>query len=610
MAPKHDSISDISPAKENWNLIVRVVRLWYVKNTVKDKLPFSIEMVLMDSKADRIHATLSGSRYVPQNLYLISHPAEIFSGRYDTDYLVDLMGMLTAVDVEKTYQRNGAQSKNVVIELDHDGYRFKCTLFGAYVDMLNAFLASGKTDNVVVVILLAKVKILQGRAIIQNTIYSTKLLFNPVYSAAVDLKKKMVENNDTPLPGITQLQDNSNVSLIEDFMQDRLYATIEGLKKSRDEGVFVVCATVKLIVDDNDWWYERFLLPIWLWRLWKSIERKEHAEVVTTNLVLMDCYAQKIQATIGRELSAKFVNVLREDNVYVMYNFKVELNELEVRTNTHKYILNFTNDTKVKCVHNGFLPIYSYFFTHPNVFLNHKYNPAVLVDVIGMLTNVAVENDYLIDGEMKKIVSMDLTNHGHSFKCILHGRCIDQLNDFLLSGNSDNAVVALFFGKIEIWKGVPVVQNTTTYTNLLFNPNLDATLDLKQRMLGSHFTPYKNMLPMSQDTKEHILDQWVYSNVKSSVSTPTVDPLQNINFTDLDLLHGGTSIQRGCGVVGSGEGKTNGRLAEVTLTEHVFGIPCGHVAGCMSCLNEVKTKKWGCPVCRAKIDQIIKLYHV
>ncbi|KAF7807087.1 putative E3 ubiquitin-protein ligase XBAT35 [Senna tora] len=39
-------------------------------------------------------------------------------------------------------------------------------------------------------------------------------------------------------------------------------------------------------------------------------------------------------------------------------------------------------------------------------------------------------------------------------------------------------------------------------------------------------------------------------------------------------------------------------------------IPCGHVAGCMSCLNEVKAKKWGCPVCRAKIDQVIKIYHV
>ncbi|KAK7344046.1 hypothetical protein VNO77_13269 [Canavalia gladiata] len=39
-------------------------------------------------------------------------------------------------------------------------------------------------------------------------------------------------------------------------------------------------------------------------------------------------------------------------------------------------------------------------------------------------------------------------------------------------------------------------------------------------------------------------------------------------------------------------------------------IPCGHVAGCMSCLNEVKAKKWGCPVCRAKINQVLKLYHV
>ena len=39
-------------------------------------------------------------------------------------------------------------------------------------------------------------------------------------------------------------------------------------------------------------------------------------------------------------------------------------------------------------------------------------------------------------------------------------------------------------------------------------------------------------------------------------------------------------------------------------------VPCGHMAGCMSCLNEVKAKKWGCPVCRAKISQIIRLYVV
>ncbi|GMI95918.1 XB3 ortholog 5 in Arabidopsis thaliana [Hibiscus trionum] len=39
-------------------------------------------------------------------------------------------------------------------------------------------------------------------------------------------------------------------------------------------------------------------------------------------------------------------------------------------------------------------------------------------------------------------------------------------------------------------------------------------------------------------------------------------------------------------------------------------VPCGHVAGCMSCLNEIKAKKWGCPVCRSDIQQVIKLYRV
>lgn len=39
-------------------------------------------------------------------------------------------------------------------------------------------------------------------------------------------------------------------------------------------------------------------------------------------------------------------------------------------------------------------------------------------------------------------------------------------------------------------------------------------------------------------------------------------------------------------------------------------IPCGHMAGCMSCLTEIKAKKGVCPVCRTKIDQLIKLYAV
>lgn len=39
-------------------------------------------------------------------------------------------------------------------------------------------------------------------------------------------------------------------------------------------------------------------------------------------------------------------------------------------------------------------------------------------------------------------------------------------------------------------------------------------------------------------------------------------------------------------------------------------VPCGHMAGCMGCLNEIKTKKGECPVCRCPINQVIRIYAV
>ncbi|XP_011030496.1 PREDICTED: putative E3 ubiquitin-protein ligase XBAT34 [Populus euphratica] len=39
-------------------------------------------------------------------------------------------------------------------------------------------------------------------------------------------------------------------------------------------------------------------------------------------------------------------------------------------------------------------------------------------------------------------------------------------------------------------------------------------------------------------------------------------------------------------------------------------IPCGHMVGCMSCLKEIKAKKWGCPMCPATINQTVRLYAV
>ncbi|KAJ9182288.1 hypothetical protein P3X46_006300 [Hevea brasiliensis] len=67
-------------------------------------------------------------------------------------------------------------------------------------------------------------------------------------------------------------------------------------------------------------------------------------------------------------------------------------------------------------------------------------------------------------------------------------------------------------------------------------------------------------------------------------------------------------------IASTGEKKEDGGSSScvICLDAPIEGacIPCGHMAGCMSCLNEITTKKWGCPVCRAKIDQVVRLYAV
>jgi len=43
-------VIDVTPAKENWNIVVRVMRLWFVTDLAKSKIPFSMELILRDKE--------------------------------------------------------------------------------------------------------------------------------------------------------------------------------------------------------------------------------------------------------------------------------------------------------------------------------------------------------------------------------------------------------------------------------------------------------------------------------------------------------------------------------------------------------------------------------
>ncbi|CAM0946540.1 unnamed protein product [Alopecurus aequalis] len=114
--------------------------------------------------------------------------------------------------------------------------------------------------------------------------------------------------------------------------------------------------------------------------------------------------------------------------------------------------------------------------------------------------------------------------------------------------------------------------------------------------------------------------------------TPTAPPLAegtfyngpvqypSIDFTPVDVTmrhtEGDTTLKSAKAgendADASSSGNTPSGTCVICLDAPVEGacIPCGHMAGCMSCLKDIESKKWGCPICRAKINQIIRLYAV
>ncbi|CAJ2636275.1 unnamed protein product [Trifolium pratense] len=95
--------------------------------------------------------------------------SDVVSGSYDTDYLVDVIRVLTGVGTEREVtSQNGSTTKLNVIALEAQGHKIQCTLFGPYVDELNAFIASGDYNNAVVIVQLAKAKTYQDKIYIQN----------------------------------------------------------------------------------------------------------------------------------------------------------------------------------------------------------------------------------------------------------------------------------------------------------------------------------------------------------------------------------------------------------------------------------------------------------
>ncbi|MCH80683.1 replication factor A protein, partial [Trifolium medium] len=301
-----DTLGSVSTGKESWRIKVRVLRLWSVYSFMKPDQVNSLEMVLIDEKGVKIHASvrrqllyLFRSKIVEGNVYKMSyfivcpesgiyrttpHPfklifemktkvqscendtidrfglslttiAEICAYGPDHDFLVDVVGLISGISAQREYIRDGKVTRMIVLELTDNSAKCECALFGDYADDLQKMI--GKINHVlpVVVLQFAKIKIFRGKVSIQNVLNATRIYVNPSIPEVVSFKESLAVDGVEFAASIPTIGPNARPSLEEDFLVNYPKTCIAKLLGMEEDGIYVVGGVVDGLVDAEDWWY-------------------------------------------------------------------------------------------------------------------------------------------------------------------------------------------------------------------------------------------------------------------------------------------------------------------------------------------------------------------
>jgi hypothetical protein len=97
-----------------------------------------------------------------------------------------------------------------------------------------------------------------------------------------------------------------------------------------------------------------------------------HNALVLTKICLYICFSMQgatIYCKVDKDLIQKYNNMVKEDRVYVMINFRVSHDDSRIKTSCHNFKLEFVEGTRIRPVDGSLVPVDAYVFNGPTEFL-------------------------------------------------------------------------------------------------------------------------------------------------------------------------------------------------------------------------------------------------
>ncbi|XP_045791024.1 replication factor A protein 1-like isoform X3 [Trifolium pratense] len=215
-------------------------------------------------------------------------------------------------------------------------------------------------------------------------------------------------------------------------------------------------------------------------RMWAISSFMKPNELNSMEMVLIDEKGGKIHALIRKELVYLFQNKLKEGEVYKLSNFDVVPVVGFYRTTLHPYKLIFRSNTKVQNFASSDIPILGFSFTDLAEVASYSVNYDYLIDVIGLISGISNEREYIRAGKVIKMVVLELTDNSGKCECALFGDHVDELQRLIGNCPSGLHVVALQFAKVKIFRGKVSIQDVMNTTRIFLDPEIKETSELRK----------------------------------------------------------------------------------------------------------------------------------
>ncbi|CAF1933661.1 hypothetical protein HID58_067967 [Brassica napus] len=305
MAGIFDNVIDLNPMKTTWKIKVKIIRLWrqYFAGDIE-----SIEMVLLDSNGDMIHATVNddvvpifesfleegdskifinfslsqscGSYRLTKYPYKIWLQAttrvgfcddlpyrltgftpvnfrEILDGSLSPEYLIDIIGQIVEVTHVEIVSLSGKDTEKISLELkNEEDVRLPLVVWGKVALDLSEAIQLLSDRTLICVMKFGKIKIWKDERSVCNAYNVSDISLNPSIQE-VETFAKLLPKENISLE-IVQSKPFSMVSMMseeEDYFVQTPQKTISDILETRKvERCFVRC-TIAAIDNDMGWYY-------------------------------------------------------------------------------------------------------------------------------------------------------------------------------------------------------------------------------------------------------------------------------------------------------------------------------------------------------------------